>query len=84
MRWSAALGSVQEFWSLFVWWGVWSLADTYLLQYSPYPELLVVGACLAAAVVAEMARRKTQAAHVAGVAMSSPLHKNSEQAFDAV
>lgn len=32
-----------EFWSLGVWWSVWSLADKYLLTHSPYAELFVLG-----------------------------------------
>ena len=34
--------------ALGVWWSVWSIADFYLLSYSPYGELLVLAACLLA------------------------------------
>lgn len=30
------------------WWAIWSLADTYLLSYSPWSEAVVLAACLAA------------------------------------
>lgn len=35
-----------------VWWAAWSLADTYLLDYSPCAELVVLTVCAAAAAVA--------------------------------
>lgn len=33
--------------TLLVWWGLWSFCDTYLLEYSPWSELAVLGFCLA-------------------------------------
>lgn len=38
-----------EFWSLSFWWASWSLADTYLLPYSPWAELVVLGFCTCSA-----------------------------------
>ena len=32
----------DEFGVLFVWWGVWSLSDQYLLPYSPWTESLAI------------------------------------------
>lgn len=37
---------IWEFWSLGLWWAIWSLGDAYLLPYSPWAELGVVGACV--------------------------------------
>lgn len=36
---------LRETWILLVWWSLWSLADTYLLQFSPVPELLLLALC---------------------------------------
>ena len=35
-----------EVWVLCVWWSTWTLADTYLIPYTPTSELLVLGVCL--------------------------------------
>jgi len=40
------LGSFGELCSLCFWWAAWSLADQYLLEYSPCSELVVIGGCL--------------------------------------
>ena len=45
-----------ELWLLSFWWGAWSLADVYLLPYSPAPELIVLGACAAALGASVVAR----------------------------
>ena len=36
---------LREFWSLALWWAVWSLWDTYLLHFSPWFELLFLACC---------------------------------------
>ena len=36
---------LRELLSLCVWWALWSLADQYILDYSPFVELLVIGVC---------------------------------------
>ena len=38
-----------ECWILCVWWGVWSLADAYLLCFTPWSELFVLAGCGVAA-----------------------------------
>ena len=43
-----------EFWSLGVWWALWSLADAYLLAYTPAPELGTLGILLAVAGVVRL------------------------------
>ena len=40
------LGSFGELFSLCLWWAAWSLADQYLLEYTPRAELGVIGVCL--------------------------------------
>ena len=45
MRGEAMPPWAWELWILAFWWGAWSLADVYLLPYSPAPELIVLGAC---------------------------------------
>ncbi|MBE35417.1 MAG: hypothetical protein CMI16_07670 [Opitutaceae bacterium] len=45
-----------EFWSLGLWWAAWTLADRYLIPYTPAPELLVIVLCMAVAAVARVAR----------------------------
>ena len=32
--------------TLFCWWAVWTLADAYLIPYTPLSELIVLGACV--------------------------------------
>lgn len=39
----------RELWSLAAWWAIWSLWDTYLLQFSPWFELLFLVSCSGAA-----------------------------------
>lgn len=41
--------SLWEFWSLCFWWAAWSLADTYLLPFTPFAELGTLGVCFLAA-----------------------------------
>ena len=31
---------------LFTWWSAWTLADTYLIEYSPTPEIIVFFVCI--------------------------------------
>lgn len=45
------LGSFGELWSLCLWWAMWSIADRYLLRYTPSAELGVIGGCLLIAVL---------------------------------
>lgn len=40
-----------ELWLLAFWWATWSLADTYILKYSPWAELVVFGLCLVVLIV---------------------------------
>jgi len=30
---------------LLYWWAAWTLADTYLINYTPFSELVVIGVC---------------------------------------
>ena len=46
--------SFWEFWSLAFWWAVWTLADTYLLPFTPISEIAVVWICLLVAGVARL------------------------------
>jgi len=43
---------VWELWVLCLWWSAWTLADTYLIPYTPASELLVLGVCLSTLAVA--------------------------------
>ena len=36
---------VWELWILGFWWSTWTLADTYLIRFTPWSELLVLGVC---------------------------------------
>ena len=36
----------REVLSLCMWWALWSLADRYTLDYSPFVELMVIGLCV--------------------------------------
>ena len=36
---------IDHGWHLAIWWAVWSLADTYLLAFSPWAELFVLASC---------------------------------------
>ena len=38
---------MYELWVLAFWWSTWTLADTYLIPYSPRSELAVLAACMA-------------------------------------
>tara|TARA_B100000575_G_scaffold239340_3_gene201886 strand:- start:5108 stop:5305 length:198 start_codon:yes stop_codon:yes gene_type:complete len=38
-----------EVWTLCFWWSTWSLADVYLLKYSPVPEVVALCICTAVA-----------------------------------
>lgn len=40
-----------ELWSLAFWWAAWTLADTYLIPYTPAPELIVISVCVTSAAV---------------------------------
>jgi len=61
-----------DVWSLAFWWSTWSLADTYLLKYSPWPELCVLGACgLVGLAVYARAVRTTWAAAKRGVQLAT-------------
>ena len=51
-------GDGWELWSLAFWWAAWSLADTYLLKFSPWSELSVIGACVVVLAVAYCRARK--------------------------
>tara|TARA_B110000858_G_C17569860_1_gene366347 strand:+ start:331 stop:606 length:276 start_codon:yes stop_codon:yes gene_type:complete len=44
-----------EFHSLAFWWATWTLADTYLLPFTPLSEIAVVWICLVIAGVARLA-----------------------------
>lgn len=48
----------QSLFDLCLWWAVWSLADAYLLPFSPIAECLVLGVLLAAAVVVHRCRKR--------------------------
>lgn len=39
-------GLVSEAVALMVWWSIWSLWDTYLLEFSPVPEVCMLSVCL--------------------------------------
>ena len=56
---------VWEVWVLVFWWSAWSLADAYLLPYTPCPELIGLALCLLALVAAAV---KT---------FWSPIHKSA-------
>ena len=51
-------GDGWELWSLAFWWAAWSLADTYLLNYSPWSELSVIGICLFVLLIAWCRHRR--------------------------
>lgn len=34
-----------EFWYICIWWSVWSLGDVYLLRFSPWSEIVMLGFC---------------------------------------
>ena len=34
-----------ELWILAFWWSMWTLADTYLIPFTPWSELVVLGVC---------------------------------------
>lgn len=42
---------------LAVWWAVWSLADAYLLAFTPWSELCVLAACALVVAVPPLATR---------------------------
>ena len=46
------LPRMWELWTLAFWWSAWSLADTYLLPYTPASELAVLAGCAAALCIA--------------------------------
>ena len=48
--------TLWEFWSLSVWWALWSLADQYLLALTPIPELAILWICIVCAGIAWLAR----------------------------
>jgi len=35
-----------DFFQLLYWWAAWSLADTYLLKYTPFSEIVVICVCV--------------------------------------
>ena len=37
---------LRELWVLGFWWSTWTLADIYLIPYTPTSELLVFGVCM--------------------------------------
>jgi|SaaInlV_125m_DNA_1040241.scaffolds.fasta_scaffold01055_5 hypothetical protein len=43
-----------ELWSLALWWAAWSLADTFLLRFSPLAEVCVIIVCALVAVVSHL------------------------------
>ena len=51
-------GDGWELWSLAFWWAAWSLADTYLLTFSPWSELSVIGICVLILFVAWFRERR--------------------------
>ena len=46
--------------ALAVWWAVWSLADAYLLRYTPWPELALLACALAGYALAICCNRRRQ------------------------
>jgi hypothetical protein len=81
--------------ALAVWWALWSLADAYLLRFTPWSEGIVLGACLllygaahcCEAARAAHARRASQryARRAPAVASSEfELHGRSPAADDAL
>ena len=49
-----------ELWHLALWWAAWSLADKYLIPYSPWPEALAVFACGVVAAAYRMREKDAQ------------------------
>ena len=45
-----------ELWHLALWWATWSLADTYLLRFSPWAEVGVIITCILLAVASHVQR----------------------------
>jgi Flp pilus assembly protein TadB len=61
---------------LCVWWSVWTVADTYLIQYTPWSELGVLLACalLLCCLRVRRARRKRAACRQSAEAQDTPLN----------
>ena len=45
-----------ELWSLALWWAAWSLADTYLLKFSPWAEVGVLMMCALVGIASHLQR----------------------------
>ena len=55
-RGAGNVSSFWEFWSLAFWWAAWSLADAYLLPFSPLSEITVLWLCIVVAGISRCIR----------------------------
>ena len=68
----------QELLPLLLWWSCWSLADRFLLRYSPISELMGVSCCIVCVIIAHIRGENTRhkvATRSVGVETSEPTSK---------
>jgi len=73
--------NLWDLWTLAFWWATWTLADTYLIPYTPVSELVVLVVCACALAVQRLSRLYPKLSNRFEVQLANVTHTHTSASY---